>query len=292
MPNIDEVLAKPMNTLEHLITSAKDVDSKWHELFELKEKFLACAGNFLHNTRNEVSNVFDKIPENKKHVYNVILMISANSLRMTDAVLSLAQVGHPDAALAITRTLFETCIDAILIKLDLTGHRARQYVKYDWIDMQQRLIATGDQIASQGQNRRSSHWTKIPNEPRLKYMHEKLDHIKPRFILDESDIDFLKDTWAVLNKWAHMSPVASGHLLCTHGSRNYGRLTHVVGKSCTGLNVPITNSGHILRLTMETYLDFSGKLTGNSYKKDIDLLSDICRKMDRFELPDYQVKFL
>ena len=280
MPNIDEVLAKPINALDRLTVFAKKVDTKWHEPLELKEKLLACAEAFLKNTHNEVSDVFDKMPENKKYIYNVLLMISANSLRMTDAVLSLVQVGHPDAALAITRTLFEACVDAVLIKLDATGQRAKQYIEYDWADMQKRLITTDDQIVSQSQNRGSSHWTKIPDDPNLKLMKDKLDYIKLKLALNEGSVNFLKNVWTILNKWAHMSPIASGHLLCTRGSENYGNLTYVLGKSCIGLNAPMTDTGFILILTLKSYFEFSSEFTNNIYDNNENLLRDIWQKMD------------
>ncbi len=282
MSSIENALSNSLGS--SLIVDIQKVDKIWHQPLELMADLIKYAQDAFRNTDKEISRFLHE-KSSKFLLYHVVSTMTGHSLRITDAVLSLLQCGHPDVALGCVRTLFELYIDMTLILLDPTGQRAKQYDHYDLGHFLEKIIEkTGGnddyrekldclkKMYCRKNFKDTGAWTKIPGDNSCpKSMDGKIDYIV-KFTSNEDFVIF-KNAWVGLNKWAHMTPSASQNLLGLHGVRAHlerARLEAALsGKSAFGLNIPMDEGITFLILVLTEYFKFTRNITNKSYDNHI-----------------------
>lgn len=271
MHNFDDIASRPLNPLDNLICFAEKVDGKWHQSLEWMEKLIAYAQGAFCKVQSQLSpNSSFKISfdsSSEECLNYTLCSISRNSLRITDAVLCLLLSGHPDAALGLTRTLFEYFVDSYLVSLDKTGKCAWRYIVYDnghyWekiVKINSKNDNCNEEVKAAIKNlaklkellgvdkfKSSNQWAEMPDGCRLNSMDEKIEYIANHGV-GVKHIDFLKGVWLRSNKWAHGSSVASHNSLGTPGS---------LSRSYIGLEDPIEEASQLLVLVLSVYFEFA-----------------------------------
>lgn len=280
-----------------LIVDIQEIDKKWHQSLELMTRLVKEAQDAFCNTDEEISCFLHEEQEPGFSLYKVISTMTGHSIRIMDAVLSLLQCGHPDAALGCVRTLFELYIDATLISLDSTRQRAKQYEDYDLGNFLEKIIKeTGgnDYYKEKLSNLKEMYnkknfkniesWTQIPGDDGCpkgpRGMDEKIDYVAKHTSIDS--LVSLKSTWNGLNKWAHMTPLVSQNLLGFQGVQACLREEErpgLLGKSTIGLNVPMHEGSTFLILMLIEYFNLASKIANKSYDDYIRILNIIKEKI-------------
>ena len=286
--------ASSNNSGSSLIVDIQEIDKKWHQSLELMTRLVGDAQDAFCSTDKEISRFLHEEQGPRFSLYDAISTMTGHSLRIMDAVLSLLQCGHPDVALGCIRTLFELYIDATLISLDSTGQRAKQYEHYDLGHFLEKMIEeTGGNDCDKEKlgklkkmyNKENFNdigsWAQIPGDNAcLRGMNKKIDHIAKHTSIDS--LVSLKSTLNGLNKWAHMTPLASQNLLGLQGIQ--ARLGDekkpiLLGKSDIGLNVPMHEGSTFFILILVEYFNIACKITNKSYDEYIKSLNTIKEKI-------------
>ena len=279
--------SKEPNHLEKFAVSIKYLDREWHEPFEMAGRFYDQSAALFDEVTSDIAELYD--PNDKPGIwrYKLASEMVADSLRISDSVLSQVRSGHPDTALSTVRQLFELSMYIKVIAFDPTGETAKRYRDYDEADYLKKAVRRGSSRDQEQRERLSTieneygtnrfpsqySWIRLPDGKPPGGMEDIINYVvvnyydyapERKFRLDQ----YMKQ-WDRLNKWAHASKAASGRKLGIRSPDGYLR-HHLVEKSNIGLDVPLSLVVGVLETTLRTYAYVAYDLTGKNH--DVDLM--------------------
>ena len=283
--------------LTKFVKAAEFITYPWYKPLELSNHLLEESRELFGTIIAEGGSRYDANDLPQAWRYKISSEITADSLRITDSIVSQLRAGHPDTAMGTVRQLLELAMAVKIIAIDRTGETAKRYQDFDEANylhksVQHRSAPREYNFVRLSEIKREYGLERIPGQfawiltsdgSRLRRMEQVIEFVAQHYDGEQTGQRFRYNQymllWEVLNKWGHMSRSASRRKLGTRSSEGYLR-EHLVEKSSVGLDAPLSLAILLLDSTLSTLAYIAFDLTGNEHNAELQSLEQLMKDID------------